>query len=199
MVLFNFVFALAMPEDKQSGYKKVQIDEYLFERIGQDDMEAFETLYHITERAMYAYILSLIKSHDDALDILQETYLKIRSAAHLYKPLGKPLAWMFTIARNLSISKIRLQSRMADTKDLDMENSIQFSYVADPEDKMVLMAALKILSEEERKIIFLHAVSGMKHKEIAENVGIPLSTALSKYHRGLKKLRKYLQGKGGQV
>lgn len=193
MFFFNFVFAFAAVGEQQARYKKVQIDESLFERIGQDDLEAFETLYHITERTMYAYILSLVKSHDDALDILQESYLKIRSAAHLYKPLGKPLAWMFTIARNLSISKLRLQSRMADTENLDMENSIQFSYVSDPEDKIVLMTALKILSEEERKIIFLHAVSGMKHREIAESFGIPLSTALSKYYRGLKKLRKYLQ------
>ncbi|NMA68300.1 MAG: RNA polymerase sigma factor [Desulfitobacterium sp.] len=186
-----------MAENKTGRYRKVEIDESLFVSIGEDDIEAFETLYHLTERTMYAYILSIVKNHDDTLDILQDTYLKIRSAAHLYKPMGKPLAWMFTIARNLSLSKLRLENRMADMENLDMENSLQFSYVTDPEDRIVLMAALKVLAEDERKIILLHAVSGMKHREIAENVGIPLSTALSKYHRGLKKLRKYLQDKGG--
>ena len=43
----------------------------------------------------------------------------------------------------------------------------------------------------------LYAVSGMKHKEIAESLGLKLSTTLSKYHRALKKLRTYLEG-GGQ-
>jgi RNA polymerase sigma-70 factor (ECF subfamily) len=57
---------------------------------------------------------------------------------------------------------------------------------------LVLQATFKILNEQEREIILLHAVSGLTHLEIAKNLGIPLSTALSKYHRGLKKLRKHL-------
>ena len=43
-------------------------------------------------------------------------------------------------------------------------------------------------------MILLHAVSGLKHREIAELLEIPLATALSKYHRGLKKLRTKLEG-----
>jgi RNA polymerase sigma-70 factor (ECF subfamily) len=74
-----------------------------------------------------------------------------------------------------------------------LENSLQFSYVTDPEDKLVLETTLEILAEDERQIVLLHAVSGMKHKEIAKNLGIPLSTALSKYHRALKKLKENLK------
>ena len=78
-----------------------------------------------------------------------------------------------------------------------MENSLALSYVSDPTDRLVLESALAILSEEERQIILLHAVSGLKHREIADSIGLPLSTTLSKYHRGLKKLRKHLNDKGG--
>lgn len=177
----------------------MNIDEDLFRQIGQDNMEAFEKLYNITERTMYAYIMSIVKNHEDTLDIMQETYLKIRSAAHLYKPMGKPLSWMFTIAKNIARNKFKLENRTIDSNDLDLENKMEFSYIQDPIDKMVLKSALTILSEDERKIVLLYAVTGMKHREIASNLGIPLSTALSKYRRALKKLRVHLSNQGVNV
>lgn len=190
MLLFAFVTdeSTAKPSRRQ-----LNIDESLFERIGNDDMDAFESLYTLTERTLYAYILSIVRNHEDTLDILQETYLKIRSAAHLYMPMGKPLAWMFTIARNLYLSKVRSDQRYSILESDAIENNIQFSYVSDHEDKIVLEKTLEILSEDERQIVLLHAVSSMKHKEIAQNLGIPLSTALSKYHRALKKLKENLK------
>lgn len=160
-------------------------------------MEALEILYNITERTMYAYILSIVKNHEDSLDIMHDTYLKVRSAAHLYKPMGKPLAWMFTIAKNIARNKLRFEGRIVNSEDMNLENIVGLSYVSDPIDKIVLQSALKILSEEERKIVILHAVSGMKHREIASNLEIPLSTALSKYRRALKKLRTHLKNQGG--
>lgn len=93
--------------------------------------------------------------------------------------------------------KLRENKRKSDSEYFDLENNIDFSYVTDREDKIVLKSALSILSEEERNIILLFAVSGMKHTEIAKNLNIPLSTELSKYHRGLKKLRKHLKEKEG--
>lgn len=188
------LFVLTDGDSSHKSYtRQLNIDESLFERIGKDDMDAFESLYNLTERTMYAYILSIVRNHEDTLDILQETYLKIRSAAHLYKPMGKPLAWMFTIARNLHLSNVRSDKRYVYEGTVELDNSLQFSYVTDPEDKIVLEATLEILAEDERQIVLLHAVSGMKHKEIAKSLGIPLSTALSKYHRALKKLKDNLK------
>lgn len=60
------------------------------------------------------------------------------------------------------------------------------------EDNMILSECLNTLSEEERRIVVMHAVSGMKHKEIAEFLNMPLSTVLSKYNRSLKKLKTIL-------
>lgn len=173
---------------------KLTIDESLFERIAEDDMAAFEQLYRITEKSVYAFVLSILKNHDDALDVVQDTYLKIRGAAHLYKPMGKPMAWIFTIARNLSISRLRLIKRSDNVNMVDMENNISFSYMTNYDDKLVMQATFNILNDQERQIIMLHAVSGLAHHEIANSLGIPLSTELSKYHRGLKKLKKHLSG-----
>jgi RNA polymerase sigma-70 factor (ECF subfamily) len=175
-------------EEKQ----KLNIDEAIFIRIAENDMAAFEEFYRLTERTVYAFVLSTLKNHDDALDVVQDTYLKIRAAAHLYKPMGKPMAWVFTIARNLSISKIRNKQKNDSIEINDIENDLNFSYVTDQEDQLVLQAALKILSSEETEIILLHAISGFTHREIAKNLDMKLSTVLSKYHRGLKKLKKYL-------
>lgn len=177
----------------------MKIDERLFELIGENDMEAFETLYNITERTMYAYILSIVKNHEDSLDIMHDTYMKVRSAAHLYKPMGKPLAWMFTIAKNIARNRFRLEGRIVNSEELNLENKAEFAYISDPIDRIVLESALTILSGEEQKIVLLHAVSGMKHREIASNLGIPLSTALSKYRRALKKLRTHLKKQGVDI
>lgn len=194
MLLFTFVID---DEPKKSNSNKLYIDEKLFKLIGQNDMNALEELYHITERTLYAYILSIVKNHDETLDLMQETYLKIMSSAHLYKPMGKPLAWIFTIVKNLHLSKLRKGKKEYSIDSIEIENDLQFSYITDKEDKMVLETALRILDEDERKIVILYAVSGLKHKEIAESIGLKLSTSLSKYHRALTKLRKYLT-EGGE-
>lgn len=194
MLLFTFVMDDNIREPGPEKPNDIYIDEKLFERIGKNDMDALEELYRISERTLYAYILSIVKNHDETLDLMQETYLKIMSSAHLYKPMGKPLAWMFTIAKNLYLSKIRKDKRVVNLETDEIEDSTKFSYVTDNEDRIVLQTALDVLSEEERQIVILYAVSGLKHKEIAESIGLKLSTTLSKYHRALKKIREQLEG-----
>ena len=189
----NLFLSMVVPENTDCHKPdKLNLDEALFPRIAANDMAAFEEFYRLTERTLYAFVLATLKNHDDALDVVQDTYLKIRSAAHLYQPMGKPMAWVFTIARNLSISKLRLKQKNDQIEMADLENDLNFSYVSDPEDQLVLQTALKILSLEETEIILLHAISGFTHREIAKNLDLNLSTVLSKYHRGLKKLKKYL-------
>ena len=62
------------------------------------------------------------------------------------------------------------------------------------EDRLVLQDALARLGAEEGQIVLLHAVTGLKHREIAQLLELPLSTVLSKYHRGLKKLKALMKG-----
>lgn len=172
-------------------------EEQLLECIGNDDAEAFRKLYGMHAKSIYAYALSILRNHHDAEEVMQDTFIKIRSAAHLYRPMGKPMAWMLKIARNYCLMRIRKSERMSDNEFEQIENSHLLSYRMDVEDRMVLQGAMEILGEEERKIILLHAVTGWKHREIAQNIGMPVSTVLSKYNRGLKKLRAYLEEKEG--
>jgi len=196
MILFTM--AMDQEDTNQHKYRKIKIDELIFGKIADNDMVAFEELYHLTERSVYAFALSILKNHEDAMDVLQETYMRIRGAAHLYKPMGKPLAWVFTITRNLAMSKLRTYNKTVTVPAEDLEDNLSYSYVTDRDDKFVLQAALKILDLEEREIILLHAISGFKHREIAEHLGMSLGTVLSKYQRGLSKLKKHLKDQGVQ-
>ncbi|MEG1809706.1 MAG: RNA polymerase sigma factor [Oscillospiraceae bacterium] len=140
--------------------------------------------------------LSILKDPYNAQDAVQETFMKIREVSHLYRPNGKPLAWILTIAKNISLNFLRKTSRETPSQDCVPEDDLRFSCVSDPTDRLVLSTALNILSEDERQIILLHVVSGVKHMEIAKALQLPLSTVLSRYHRALKKLKKHLVGRG---
>lgn len=172
--------------------QEIVIDESIFFRIASGEKEAFCALYQQTRSAIFTYALSLLRNQADAEDAMQDTYLKIRSAAHLYRSEGKPMAWIFTITRNVCLMKLRKQQRFAAFPTDD--ELPDFQQIEDAEDRMVLKTAFKILSQEECRIIFLHAVTGLKHRQISELLGLPLSTVLSKYNRGLKKLKSELEG-----
>ena len=62
----------------------------------------------------------------------------------------------------------------------------------------LLELAVNALADEERRVVMLHAVAGLKHREIADLLEMPLATVLSKYHRALKKLNNRLKGDGAQ-
>lgn len=171
-------------------------DEALLKKVAKGDQEAFQRLYQNTDRTMYSFILSIIKHPQDAEEILQEVYLKIWTSAKSYKSQGKPLAWMFTIARNLCYMKFREQKHDSDITLEDLSGTETGEVCSEIEmaaDKMVLLAALSILKEEEREIVLLHTSAGMKHREIAASLKIPLATALSRYNRAMKKLENYLR------
>lgn len=170
-------------------------NEELLRRVGLGDKDAFQQLYQETDRTIYSFILSILKNPQDAEEVMQETYLKVWTSASTYQSQGKPLAWMFTIARNLCYMKFRDQKRMADIglDDLDGEEMGEVCLpLENMTDAMVLRAALDILKEDERQIVLLHASAGLKHREIAASLGMPLATALSKYNRAVKKLKQYL-------
>ena len=171
-------------------------DEELLRRVGDGDQEAFYELYQSTDRTMYSFILSILKNPQDAEEVMQETYLKVWTSAASYHSQGKPLAWMFTIARNLCYMRFRDQKRQADMglDDLNGEETGELCLpLENLADAMVLRSALEILKEDERQIVLLHASAGLKHREIASNLQMPLATVLSKYNRAIKKLKQYLR------
>ena len=172
--------------------RRTEADDSLLLGTAAGDRDAFTQLYRLTAQSVYAYALSILKNPADAEDALQDTFLKVRSAAHLYTPMGKPMAWMLTITRNICLMKLR-QQRNLSCVPLDNRPD-DWDRITDLEDRLVLRTALQVLTDQECQIIVLHAVTGCKHREIAQQLGLPLSTVLSKYRRGLRKLQAELEG-----
>ena len=164
--------------------------EELLRQIALGSQQAFEELYRATDSAIYGYALSLMRNHHEAQDVMMDTYLKIRCAAHLYMPMGKPMAWILTITKNIARTKLRSAGRQIPLDDLEETTP---SFDRDSEEAVALEQAMKVLGDQERQILILHAVTGLKHREIAEMLGMPLATVLSKYARSLKKPKKALE------
>ncbi|MEG1892790.1 MAG: RNA polymerase sigma factor [Bacilli bacterium] len=166
----------------------------LMESISNKSKEALTILYENTSSQVYGFALSIVKNHHLAEEIMQETYIKIYNSASSYKEEGKLMSWILTIVKNLSFMQLRENKYKINTTD-DYINNIQDSRngFKEKENKMLLEIVLDILSDEERQIVILYAITGLKHKEISEFLNIPLSTILSKYNRALKKLKKHME------
>lgn len=167
--------------------------EKLIAEIATGNRTAVGLLYEQTKTAVYGFTLSILKNADDAQDVLQDTYVRVWTAAGSYNPLGKPMAWILTIAKNLAMSVLRDRGKTLDVPEeswLAMQADSPFE---NTENRLVLNAAMRTLSDEERQIVMLHAVSGLKHIEIAKLLSMPLPTVLSKYSRAKKKLQNTLK------
>lgn len=159
--------------------------------LAKGKAEAMEPLYRIANPPVYAFALSLLKNAHDAEDAAQDCFVRAYFGAGSYRPQGKPMAWLMTITRNLCMEKLRERKKRADVPEEDWDRYIE-SAAASPEDKIVLEQCMKALSDSERQIVLLHAVGGMKHRETAALMELPLATVLSKYSRALKKLKAKL-------
>ena len=170
----------------------------LLVQVGQGDREAFARLYGLTRGAVYALALSVLGDRHEAQDIAQDVFVKVWESAPTYRPQGSPMAWLLTVARNMARSRLRQGGRQVGLDEETWNAIPALETAVTPEDRAVLQAALTRLSAEERQIVLLHAVTGLKHREIAQLLELPLSTVLSKYHRGLKKLKSLMKGEDGQ-
>ena len=166
--------------------------EQLLLRLAQGEMDALTPLYEQTKDALYVYALSLLKNRMDAEDILHEVYLRVWHSAPRYCAEGRPMAWLYTIARNGCMSLLRQRSRQVELAEDDWLSVLSDERRADPDARLALRECLRQLGGEEQEILLLHAVSGLKHREIAALMSLPLSTVLSKYHRCVKRMRRLL-------
>lgn len=159
------------------------------EQMARGEQAGLAGLYHATRDGVYAFALSLLKNAHDAEDVMQETYLALWNAAGTYRTQGKPMAWVLTVARNLCLQKLRQRQRQADLPQEDWEPWLRAKEGLSTEERLLLEHCLGQLEDRERQVVVLHAVAGLKHREIAQLLELPLSTVLSRYARALKKLK----------
>ena len=187
MLFFSIGDEADAPESKDTILEKC------LKKIASGNTNEIGKIYDLTKNQLYGYVLSILKNPEDAEDIIQDTYIKVCQNASMYHTEGKPMAWIYTIARNLSLMKLRGNSKYTDMEDFEWEQISTDNHNFHVEDRMVLSAALGKLSDLESQIVMLHAVGGMKHREIADMYDMPLATVLSKYNRAIKKMKNELE------
>ena len=166
--------------------------------LAAGNRDSLAALYHRTRAAVYGLALSYLKNGHDAEDVTQDTFVRAWDKADQYRPQGKPLGWLLAITRNLALMKLRDRGKSQDLPEDQWENLAIENPMVTLEDRQLLTAAMAVLTDQERQVVILHAVTGLRHKEIAALLEIPLATALSKYHRALKKLKSAMKGEVAQ-
>ena len=160
----------------------------LLRSVQSGESDAFAALYREVSPSVYSFALSILKNPHDAEDVLQDCFIRIFQSADQYHSSGKPMAWIMTIAKNLCFMHLRRQGKTEPLPD-QWDALIPWNEEATTIDRVVLQQCMSRLTDEQRQIVVLHAVAGMKHREIAELMDLALPTVLSKYHRAIHKLR----------
>ena len=153
------------------------------------DKTALEEIYDHLKTPMYTIILRITKDKSLSEDILQEVFVKLYQSP----PMGakNPRAYLFQMARNLAVDGVRAQPQFAALNDAE-----SLVYLPDNDLKMDIDRALQSLPPQDCQIVSLHVNGELKFREIADMLGIPLGTAIWKYHRAIGRLRSHLSSGG---
>lgn len=146
--------------------------------------------------SLYGIIYRVVQHQELAEDILQETFIKIWHSFTSFDPeKGRLFTWMVNIARNLSIDKIRSKDFRNNSKNQDLENTVnsideQRNTAINPEILGVKDLVDK-LKPDQKTILDLIYFRGYTHVEAADELGIPLGTVKTRLRMGIITLRKY--------
>ena len=186
-------YALDSEKENISSLSDAEILDLLLQKLAEGDMDALRDLYERVSSAVYTFALSVVQNPTTAEDVMQDAFVNIAQNANKYVSQGKPMAWIMTITKNIALMKLkRMDNRNSSLEDyMDVAKTDDF---AQSDRRLMLRKALSELKDEDRQIVILHAMTGMKHREIAEIMKIPLPTVLTKYKRSLEKMRRTIGG-----
>lgn len=168
----------------------------LLERVATGDERALEELHFVLAPKVFALAMRMLRVREEAEEVLQDTFVRVfRDSTRRAAGAEHPRAFVFTIARNLCLSRLRARSlRPVIAADLEFEEVGSGNAVTtDPVDRVVVRAALARLEVDERGLLEAAFFDGWSHLELAERTGLPLGTVKAKLRRALLKLRGILE------
>ena len=182
-----------------------ETDEQLLTRLRDGSREVFGPLVRRYERELYGYLRRYLGDDDLADDVFQNTFVQVFLKIAQYEP-GRPARpWLYAIATNQAIDALRRQNRRADRRadaaapDEDGEPRPLYellpSVAAGPPDHAdaaeqakLVRAAVDRLPDLLRQVVLLAYFQGLKYKDVAGVLGIPVGTVKSRLHAALTKL-----------
>lgn len=176
-------------------------DSQLIERTLGGEADAFNLLVHRWERQIYGLTLRMLGRDDEARDATQETFLSAYRNLSKFRGEAKFSSWIYRIALNICNTKLR--GRVKNVVSIEeRQETVGFELADDAEDLSGnvqkeqiahhVRKALGGLPAEMRQVIIMKEYEGLKFAEIANVLGIPVSTVKTRMYTGLSELRKRL-------
>jgi len=188
-------------------------DEELMVRYVRNEVEAFEVLFARYRQPLFSFLYRYLGRPDKAEDVFQEVFFEVIRARKSFRPEAKFSYWLFRIARNRAVDRLRrngfreMESLDVPTNLHEPESSSKLNQLPgespDPEtlaqDREIAVAlqdAMDGLPSEQREVFWLKEMSGLTLSEIADLTGVSENTVKSRLRYALSKLRSVLSLKG---
>jgi RNA polymerase sigma-70 factor (ECF subfamily) len=160
--------------------------------------EAFRQLMGLYKKRLYWHIRKIVLSHDDADDVLQNTFIKVFKNIHAFNEDSKLYSWMYRIATNEAITFInqKAKKRNIELSDLQIEmaNNLQFEndFTGD-EIQLLLQKAIVTLPHKQQLVFNMKYFDEMKYTEMSEILETSVGALKSSYFHAVNKIEEYLK------
>jgi RNA polymerase sigma-70 factor (ECF subfamily) len=156
---------------------------------------AFEDLIAVMERPLLYYAMTLTGNADGALDVLQDTWLRVFRKIGKLKDPGALRPWLYSIVHGIAVDRIRKNSRREAVEQLQYE---EFVEAEEPsfanEDAEAIHQGLSEIGLQHREALVLHFLEDLSIAEIAEVVGCAEGTVKSRMHYAKRAMKEVLSG-----
>ena len=168
----------------------------LVEKIKEGDREAFMTVTSLYQKKVFLLAFSFFRNKEDALDIVQETFLRLYQKVYMFKSGKNFQNWLLQIAKNLCIDYYR--KNYGKNKEWQSEKPIDEMNLAIQNERDPLISSdlrgifstcIKKLAEKQRMIFVMKQYNQLKYSEIAQILDISMGTAKSLHFKAVQNLR----------
>ena len=170
------------------------IESQLVERCRQGDREAQQELYALTSDRIYRLLVRMTGNADDALDLSQETYIRVFEKVHQFDGHARIATWVYRVAVNeaLQFLRRRKQETLALSRDGELPARAAPTPAVAVDVRLDMAQALSRLPELERTLVILRHFEGLDYADMASVLDKPEGTIASGLNRARKMLREIL-------
>lgn len=178
--------------------KRMRMDEQeLVRQIQDGDEMAFAEIVKIYKNKIVNFLWKITGDYQKAVELSQETFMRVYFKANKYKPVAPFSSWVYTIASNLAKTEMKRSRKFAAVPLDDVQNHLPMeAYASNPTDSGLLTnlrEALNSLHPRYRIPVILKDVEGFSQEEIAQILKSPLGTIKARISRGRDYLKKELE------